>query len=137
MPPSGSSGWSRPLSRKPLDNDHVHACQGSNVQIIPRKRTTHSAAFSSDTYSPTRAVPVHPRVAARDVPRGEGAYGGDSVAASADIASDPVKAHRHKSERGKGVRVRVTSYVIGLWPSSAITASILLLTMTGVCRTAH
>jgi len=66
-----------------------------------------------------------------------GAHGGDPVVASADIASDPVKAHQHKSERGKGGLVRVTSYLIGLWPSSAIMASIPLLTMTGVRRTAH
>jgi len=55
----------------------------------------------------------------------------------ADIASDPVKAHRHKSKRGKGGLVHATSYVIGLWLPPAITASLLLLTMTGVRRTAH
>jgi len=55
----------------------------------------------------------------------------------ADIASEPVKAHRYTSERSKGGLVRVTSYVIRLWLPSAITASILLLTLTGVCRTAH
>ncbi|MER7277272.1 nitrate reductase subunit alpha [Dactylosporangium sp. NPDC000244] len=67
------------------------------------------AAFSWYTYSPTRVRYPYVRGVLLELYReAKAAHGGDPVAAWADIVSDPQKARRYKSARGKGGLVRAT-----------------------------
>jgi nitrate reductase alpha subunit len=67
------------------------------------------AAFSWYTYSPTRVKYPYIRGVLLQLYReAKAAHGGDPVAAWADIVSDPEKARRYKSARGKGGLVRAS-----------------------------
>src|SRR5947209_7910529 len=64
------------------------------------------AAFSWYTYSPTRVRYPYARAVLVEMYREAKARLGDPVAAWADIVSDPERARRYKSVRGKGGLVR-------------------------------
>ncbi|GAA2737613.1 nitrate reductase subunit alpha [Actinocorallia aurantiaca] len=66
------------------------------------------AAFSWYTYSPTRVRYPYVRGVLLEMYREAKARTGDPVAAWAEIVSDPEKARRYKSARGKGGLVRST-----------------------------
>ncbi|MFI1538584.1 nitrate reductase subunit alpha [Streptomyces anandii] len=66
------------------------------------------AAFSWYTYSPTRVRYPYVRGVLLQMYREAKARLGDPVAAWADIVSDPERARRYKSARGKGGLVRAT-----------------------------
>jgi nitrate reductase / nitrite oxidoreductase, alpha subunit len=66
------------------------------------------AAFSWYTYSPTRVRYPYVRGVLLEMYREARERTGDPVAAWAEIVSDPVRARRYKSARGKGGLVRAT-----------------------------